>query len=198
MSHIHGIKISVPHLNYADNNCLQSINDNFLYYACAVDPTMLPSINEISTFQSALPQYKLEKSNQVLDYASAHLNTTIWYHTSDMILMPYTDDAYLVMTASRSSISYHYYFTNRIPDYSRVNLNPNEPILTELKTLKPMVSSSTEAETVGTFKIAQNVIPLSHILETVFLYQQPTKASPITIARVTSQNILTCFIKTRK
>ena len=61
-----------------------------------------------------------------------------------------------------------------------------------------MVYSSSEEETGGTFENAQNVITLIHILETVYLHQQPTTDLPIITDSLTSQGILTHFIKTCK
>ena len=58
-----------------------------------------------------------------------------------------------------------------------------------------MVSSSAEVETGGNIKNAQNFIPLVHILKTFFLHQKPIKGSPIITYNITSQGILTCFIK---
>ena len=37
-------QISVLKLNSANNNRVQSINGNLLYYDCAVDPTMIPAL----------------------------------------------------------------------------------------------------------------------------------------------------------
>ena len=50
--------------------------------------------------------------------------------------------------------------------YYKGNPTINVPILKEYKTLKTVVPSSAEAEIGGTFKNAQNVIPLRLILET--------------------------------
>ena len=61
-----------------------------------------------------------------------------------------------------------------------------------------MVSSSSEAETGGTFENAQNVLPLINILETVYLHQQPTKGSSIITDNLTYQGVLTHFIKPRR
>ena len=58
-----------PKLHSADTNRVQSINGTFLYYSREVEPTMLPSLNEISTSQYALTKYTRDKFNQVLDYA---------------------------------------------------------------------------------------------------------------------------------
>ena len=156
---------------------------------------MLPDLNEISTCQSAPTQDTMDKFNQVLYYASTHPDATICYHASDMILMTDIDATYLVLPEARSRIVGYYYFTNRILDYSKVTPTLNDPILTELKTPKTVVSSSAEAETVGTFLNAQNVTPLRHITKTVYLHQQPTKGSPIITRNLTYQGILTSFIK---
>ena len=83
-------------------------------------------------------------------------------------------------------------------DYYKCTPTPNGPILTESKTLKTMVSSSAEAETGGTFENAQNIIPLRHILDTVYLHHQPNKSSPIIIDNLISQGILASLIKPRK
>ena len=58
-----------------------------------------------------------------------------------------------------------------------------------------MVYSYAEAEIGGTFKNVQNVISLWHILENVLLHRQPTKVPPIVTYNLTSQCILTSFIK---
>ena len=98
-------KAPSPKLNSADTNRVQSINGTFLYYDQAVYPFMLQSLNEIPTWQYAPTQDTMDKFNQVLDYASTHLNVTIRYHARDMILMTDTDFAYLVPLESRSSIA---------------------------------------------------------------------------------------------
>ena len=77
--------------------------------------------------------------------------------------------------------------------YSKGNPTPNDP-----KTIKTPVFSSAESETGGTIKNAQIVIPLRRILKNVHLHWQPNKGSTIITDNLTSQGILTCFIKTRK
>ena len=101
---------SAPKINSIDTNRVQSINGTFLYYSWEVDPTILTYLNEISTFQSTPTQYKMDKLNQVLDYASTHPNKTIHYHTRDVMLMTDIDAAYLVLLEGRSHIAGCYYF----------------------------------------------------------------------------------------
>ena len=152
---------------------------------------MLPDLNEMSTCQSAPTQDTIYKCNQVLDYASNHKNSNICYHGSDMILMKDKDSDYLVLLEARTLIAGYYYFINRMLNYYKVVSTLNIPILTEYNTLKTVLSSSVEAETGGTFENATNVIPLRHILETVYLHQQPTKRSPIITDNLTYSGILT-------
>ena len=54
-------KFSAPKINSEDTNRVQSINRTFLYYTRALDPTMLPSLNEISICQSAPTQDTMDK-----------------------------------------------------------------------------------------------------------------------------------------
>ena len=113
-----------------------------------------------------------------------------------MILMTDTDSNYPVLPEACSRISGYYYFTKSMLDYSKDTPTPNGPILTECKTLKTLVSSSAEVETGGTLENAQNVIPLRHIIKTLYLHQKPTTGSPIITEKLTYQGILTCLIKT--
>ena len=60
-------KRSAPEINSTDTNRVQPINGTFIYYAWSVDPTMIPALNEISTFQYTPTQHTMDKCNQVLD-----------------------------------------------------------------------------------------------------------------------------------
>ena len=121
---------SAPKLNSADTNRVQSINGTFLYYALALDPTMIPSIKNISACQYVPTQYIMEPFNQVMDYVSTHPNSTIRYHPSNLILMTDIDADYLVIPVSCSHIAGHYYFTNHMLDYSKGTPPQNVHILT--------------------------------------------------------------------
>ena len=88
---------------------VQSISGTFLYYACAVDPTMLVALNEISTSQSAPTQETMKKCDQLLDYAATYPNATICYHASDIILITDPDAAYLVLPKSQSRVAANLY-----------------------------------------------------------------------------------------
>ena len=57
-----------------------------MYYARAVNPTMLPALNEISTQQAKPTEQAINKCNHLLDYAATYPNAVIRYHASNMAL----------------------------------------------------------------------------------------------------------------
>ncbi len=78
---------------------MQAIVGTILYYAGAVDPTLLPIANEIASQQAAPTQAVLKAANRVLSYCAAHLNNAITYHSCDMTLHGLADASYLVILA---------------------------------------------------------------------------------------------------
>jgi hypothetical protein len=67
---------------------IQKVTGSVLYYARAVDPTVLMSLNNIAT-------------NQLLDYLANHPDATIRYPASDMILHIHSDASYLSVSNAR-------------------------------------------------------------------------------------------------
>jgi hypothetical protein len=66
-----------------------------LYYARAVDPTVLMPLNDIATEQTKATEKTQAATNQLLDYLATHRDATIRYHASDMILHIHSDASYL-------------------------------------------------------------------------------------------------------
>jgi hypothetical protein len=74
---------------------IQKVTGSVLYYARAVDPTMLMPLNDIATEQTKATEKTQAATNQLLDYLSTHPDATIRYHASDMILHIHSDASYL-------------------------------------------------------------------------------------------------------
>ena len=140
----------------------QSIIGSLLYYARAVDPSMLPGLNEVSVSQANPTRNTMKKVNTLLDYVTTHPNAVIRYHASDMCLHVDSDAAYLVLPRARSRLAGHYYLSDD-PQNARTPA-PNGPILTECRTIRHVVASSAEAETSALFHNAQTAIPIRHVL----------------------------------
>ncbi len=57
-----------PCPNKAQKKCIQQIVGSFLYYAQAVDPTILMALSEIALQQTAPTENTMECVNQFLDF----------------------------------------------------------------------------------------------------------------------------------
>ena len=151
---------------------LQSTVGSLLFYSRAVDPSMLPGLNEVSTQQSTPTINTQRKVNDLLNYVSCHPNAVIRFHASDMCLHVDSDAAYLVLPKARSRLAGHFFLSDH-PEVSRT-ISPNGPILTECKTIRTVVASAAEAETHGIFHNAQTALPIRFLLNQMGHPQPPT------------------------
>ena len=81
---------------------IQQVTGTFLYYARAVDPTMLVALNEIATEQSAPTEKTVEKTFFLLDYAATHPDAVLTYNRSNMVLAKHSDASYLTEPKAHS------------------------------------------------------------------------------------------------
>eukprot|EP00543_Licmophora_paradoxa_P004140 CAMPEP_0202451988 /NCGR_PEP_ID=MMETSP1360-20130828/10277_1 /ASSEMBLY_ACC=CAM_ASM_000848 /TAXON_ID=515479 /ORGANISM="Licmophora paradoxa, Strain CCMP2313" /LENGTH=144 /DNA_ID=CAMNT_0049070673 /DNA_START=404 /DNA_END=835 /DNA_ORIENTATION=- len=76
-----------PALHLANKKCVQEVLSTLLYYAQAIDSTMLPAIGSIAT-QPANPTRKtMEAVTQLLNYCASCPNATVRYQKSDMMIL---------------------------------------------------------------------------------------------------------------
>lgn len=95
---------------------IQEIIGVLLYYARAVDSTMLVALGTLASSQAACTQATADACVQLLNYAATHPDATVRYNASDMILAVDSDASYLSAPKARSRVAgYHYLSTNR-PD----------------------------------------------------------------------------------
>jgi hypothetical protein len=79
-----------PALSDKDVNKLQQLTGTLLYYARAVDPTVITPINVLASEQSRATTVTADKVIKLLNYCNTHPETKIRYHASDMVLHIYT------------------------------------------------------------------------------------------------------------
>ena len=84
-----------PLLTPTQKKFVQEVTGNFLYYARAIDATMLLALGTIATQQSATTENTMHKVHQFLDYAETHPNAIITYRASNMIMAAHSDASYL-------------------------------------------------------------------------------------------------------
>ena len=92
---------------------IQQIIGTFLYYARAVDPTMLVPLSTLSSEQSRATEATEQAVTQFLDYAATHPEATLEYHASGMVLVVHSDAGYLNAPQARSRIGGHFYLSDR-------------------------------------------------------------------------------------
>jgi len=130
-----------------------------LYYARAVDPCILPAINEISGQQAKPTEQTMEACTMLLDYVAMYPDAIIRYHASDMVLHVDSDAAYLVLPNERSRYAGHFFLGDTPPPPpTKPSLKPNGAILTNCKTIRGVMASAAETETGGVFGNAQDAI----------------------------------------
>ena len=116
-----------PLLDEEATKQVQAISGTFIYYAHAVDPTILPALNEISN-QQAKPTEKTTKAyKQLMDYLYTHPKAVICFNASDMIISLVSDTAYLVLPDARSRCTTLYTLTD-ISTSEPLTVKSNGPV----------------------------------------------------------------------
>ena len=160
---------SSPPLNSKLTTKMQSIIGSLLYYARAIDCTILPALNSLSTQQSKPTEQTLRLCHRLLDYVATYPNPILCYRASDMVLSIHSDAAYLVAPKTRSRIAGFFSLGSNL----QPTTSPHCPVLVECKTLRHVVTSSAEAEIAGVYHNAQIAIPIRRLL-TFMGHPQPT------------------------
>jgi hypothetical protein len=91
-----------PALSNKDVNKLQQRTGTLLYYARAVDPTLMMPINIVASEQSRATAVTADKVIKLLNYCNTHPETKIRYHASDMILHIHSYASYLSEKEAKS------------------------------------------------------------------------------------------------
>jgi hypothetical protein len=89
------IETTSPALSDKEVNKLQQLTGTLLYYARAVDPTLIMQINVLASEQSRATTHTVDKVIKLLNYCNTHPETKIRYHASDMTLYIHSDASYL-------------------------------------------------------------------------------------------------------
>ena len=116
---------NTPALNAQDTKYVQQVIGALLYYARAIDCTMLVTLSKLSHMQSKPTQLTLRLIHHLLDYCATNPDATIRYTPSDMILKIQSDSSYLSEPKARSRCGGHFY----LGSLPARNYTPNGAIL---------------------------------------------------------------------
>ena len=90
----------------------KKIIGSLLFYARAVDPTILPALNDLAADQSS-PTILTDKAiDKLLDYCNTYPNPSILYKASKMVLHIDYDVSYLSLPQARSRTVGHYFLSD--------------------------------------------------------------------------------------
>jgi hypothetical protein len=104
-----------PPLSPRDTKCVREILGTLLYYARAVDCTMLPAVGSLAREQANGTKNTMRKIVQLLNYCTSHLDAVVRYTASDMVLHVELDAFYQSKTRSRSRIAGYHYLRPNLP-----------------------------------------------------------------------------------
>jgi hypothetical protein len=173
---VYGAKIQyatrdeTPSLTAQQCLTIQKVTGSVLYYAKAVDPTVLMPLNDIATEQTNATEKTQAATNQMLDYLATHLDATIRYHASDMILHIHSDASYLSVSNARSRLGGLFFLGNKSSEQDTLNGS----ILNVAAVIKNVVATAAESEVRACFHNAQSGAPLRVTLTELGHTQRPT------------------------
>ena len=139
---------------------VQQVLGTFLYYARAVDCTMLVALSAIAAEQARPTEVTMRKVDQFLDYAACNPSAIVTYRASDMVLTVHSDASYLSESKARSQAGGHFFLSNN----AQFPAN-NGAVHTVAQLIKAVMSSAAEAEIGAMFVNARDAVPACRTLE---------------------------------
>ena len=133
-----------PSLSAEEIKEIQRVIGSILYYARAVDITVLMALSSIAIEQSKGTTSTMEKAKQLLDYLATYPDATIRFRASDMIMNVHSDASYLSEANARSRACGHFFMGWTPTDGDPIRLNG--AFFTLCAILRFVVASAAEAE----------------------------------------------------
>ena len=162
-------EVSAPNLDAEQKKYVQQVLGTFLYYARAVDCTMLVALSAIASEQSSPTTATLAKVERFLDYAASQDEAVLTYNASNMVLAIHSDASYHSEPKARSRAGGHFFCSNN--DEFPPN---NGAVLTIAQIIKAVMSSAAEAEVGAMFINGREAVPARKTLEELGHVQPPT------------------------
>ena len=137
----------IPLLQPGDITKIQKIIGALLYYARAVDGTLMATLNELASAQSKGTQAAMQATKKLMDYFHTHSDAKIRYCTSQMQFHIHSDVYYLLGSKARSRLGGHFLLSDKFNPTSQTK--HNGAILVVAAILKNVMASAEEAELGG-------------------------------------------------
>ena len=184
-------------LNPASIKRLQEIIGTFLYYARAVDNTMLVALGTLGSAQTKGTKQTMEAAVNLLNYAATHPNAKVRFHASEMVLHIHSDASYLSEPEAKSRVGGYFFLDGKDnPDPLSEPPKINGAIHVESTIMRNVMASAAEAETGGLFVNGQAGQPIINTL-TEMGHPQPGP-TPICTDNTTADGIANETVKSKR
>ena len=147
-----------PPLDAAGKLRIQKIVGKLLFYARAIDSTLLVALGRLSAQQATPTESTNADAAHILQYCCCHQDVSIMYHASDMKLIVTSDASYLSERKARSRAGGHFY----LGDHQGGRLNG--PLFIQSSIIPIVATSAFGAETAALFINTQIINNLTIML----------------------------------
>jgi hypothetical protein len=190
-------------LDAAGTTRLQEIIGTLLFYARAVDSTMLVALGSLASAQAKGTQATAQAATHLLNYCATHPDAVVAFHKSGMGLHAHSDASYLSEREARSRVAGIFFLSDcALVDATPQQPDPNSPpppfngaVLVVSSILKSVMSSAAEAELGGLFYNCKEAAALRTTLADMG-YPQP--ATPIQTDNACAAGIVNGTVKQRR
>ena len=155
-------------LSAKDKTRLQAIIGSLLFYARAIDCTLLPAVTAIASTIANPTTQAMAAAERTCNYAATYPNNKLVYKACDMVLYIHSDASYFSRPGGRSVIGGLFYCGNRDDTHTI-----NGPIMAISSLLSVVAAAVSEAEYGACFHNGQTGAWLRTVLSALN-YEQPT------------------------
>ena len=179
-----------PILSDEDKKYIQQVLGTFLFYARAVDSTMLVALSAIAADQASPTKSTMEKVKQFLDFAASQEEAIVTYKASNMILAVHSDASYLSKPKARSQAGGHFFMSS-----DTENPANNGAVLNIAQIIKAVMTSAAEAEIGAMYINAREAVPARKTLEEM---GHPQPRTPMQTDNTAAQAVVSNNIAPRR
>ena len=172
---------------------IQRIVGGILYYARAVDMTVLMALSSIAAEQMKATEKTHSRCLQLLDYLATNSEAKVRFYASDMVLNIHSDASYLSEQGARSRTCGHFFMGSVPTTGEPITLNGAFYVNTSI--MRFVVASAAEAELGALFRNCQDGIIFRLTLENL---GHPQPKTPVHCDNATAVGIAKNTIKRQR
>ena len=174
---------------------VQEIVGTLLYYALAIDNTMLVALGDLASAQTQPTEATWNKIIWILNYAATYPEAEIQYHASDMCLHIHSDASYLSAPKARSRASGFFFLSDNPSNIPPADARLNGAIHINTKIIKRVMGSAAEAEIGAGYLYGQDGVPIRTTLIEMGHPQPPT---PLQVDNTTARSFANGTMKQKR